>query len=132
MANWYGTSRSNYFKVKDEAQFKRWVGSVPDLLLLESDGAFGIAVESGEGWPSVSWDDDTGEELEVDLMQVLPEHLAQGEVAVLIQAGAEKLRYVTGHAIAIAWDGRLTQVCLSDIYTKAKAEFGVEPTDASY
>jgi len=24
MSNWYGTSRSNYFRVKDETSFRKW------------------------------------------------------------------------------------------------------------
>lgn len=132
MANWYGASRSNYFTVKDETAFKDWVAGTPDLMLLEDQGKFGIAVESGEGWPSMRSDAWSGEDVEVDIVSELSAHLAEGQVAVLVESGAEKLRYVTGNAVAVAWDGRWTQVNLSDIYAKAKAEFGVEPTDASY
>ena len=31
MANWYGTMRSNYFRVKDEAKFTEWLALFPDL-----------------------------------------------------------------------------------------------------
>lgn len=46
--------------------------------------------------------------------------------------GAEKLRYLTGYAFALYADGRRLDVNLDDIYDKARAEFGVQPTQASY
>lgn len=55
----------------------------------------------------------------------LAEHLAEGQVLVVMTAGAENLRYITGDAIAISWDGRQAQVNINDIYSKAATEFGV-------
>ncbi len=36
-----------------------------------------------------------------DLVEELAQHLADGEIAVLVEAGAEKLRYITGDAVAV-------------------------------
>jgi len=190
MANWYGTARSNYFRVKDTNAFKAWIHAMPDLFLLEKDGKFGFYAEGDSGgFPSFinkhlaevkgtirspqgetvhtfthvaygyapddedvladatrhfqglpAWKEQENptldleikekseEEIEVDWTSMLAPHLAEGEVAILKEAGAEKVRYITGWAMAIAWDGRTTYIGLNDIYAKAAAEFGVEST----
>lgn len=132
MANWYGTSRSNYFKVKDAEAFKAWAEQLGLGVWTSTtrENHFAIYSESGEGWPSSYYGEDDNF-VEVDI-GTIAEHLAEGEVAVLVEAGAEKLRYVTGWATAIAWDGRRTSVSIDDIYAKARAEFGVEPGLAEY
>ena len=62
-----------------------------------------------------------------DLLHV--EHVAdlvEGQVAVLMEVGSEKYRYVTGQTIAVRWDGRVVHLSLNDIYEKAAREFGVD------
>ena len=135
MANWYGQSRSNYFNVKDEAAFHEWAES-RDLQVLENpDGLFGIAPssmsEDGD-WPSFFFRDESGEFEDIDLRQELIEHLAEGQVAILMTIGSEKLRYLTGFSEALAWDGRRISVNIADIYDKVELEFGVLPTAAEY
>lgn len=127
MANWYGTSRSNYFKVKDGAEFRAWADAC-NLGLFEEGSLFGIhAGQSEDGsWPGSRWSDDDKDFIEIDIVDELPNFLAEGQVAILMTAGAEKLRYVTGHATAVAWDGRITYVNLNDIYQKAADEFGLD------
>lgn len=49
-----------------------------------------------------------------------------------MEAGAEKMRYISGWAQAVHSDGRTVELRLSDIYVKAEEAFGVIPTDASY
>lgn len=131
MANWYGTSRSNYFKVKDDCDFRVWADAVGlELLEDDGDGLFAITPpEANDGyWPSsVCIETDDGEfDQDIDIVDELPNFLAEGQVAILMTAGAEKLRYVTGHATAVTWDGRVTYVNLSDIYQKAADEFGLD------
>jgi len=198
MANWYGTARSNYFRVKDPEAFKDWINAMHDLFLLEKDGKFGFYAEGDSGsFPSyiekhstevigcirspqgetvrsfthVAYgdapddekvrDDATRyfhglpewmgqdnptldlkieeqsdmEDAEMDWSFMLAPHLAEGEVAVLLEVGAEKIRYVTGWATAITWDGRETFINLDSIYAKAAAEFGIDKasiTEAVY
>ena len=58
-----------------------------------------------------------------------------GQIAALIEIGAEKLRYLTGVAIAVSHNGRVVQLALSDIYRKASRIFRVaesEITQATY
>ena len=104
MANWYGTSRSNYFKVKDEEAFREWADS-RDLEVLEKPhGLFGVAPSSMSedgSWPSYYYDEDREEEYEIDFQAELIEHLAEGQVAILMTIGAEKLRYLTGYSVAL-------------------------------
>ena len=130
MANWYGTSRSNYFKVKDEDAFREWAES-RDLEVFETTQGLGIApsfMSEDGSWPSYDYDED----YEIDFQAELIEHLAEGQVAILMTIGAEKLRYLTGYSVALAWDGRRISVDIADIYGKVEVEFGVTPTAAEY
>jgi molybdopterin biosynthesis enzyme len=58
-------------------------------------------------------------------------HLHDEDVAVLMEAGAEKLRYVSGWAVAVNSKGDLVEIGLSDIYEKAK-HLGKNITQATY
>jgi hypothetical protein len=131
MANWYGTSRSNYFKVENEEAFREWAES-RDLEVFEGRGGlFGIAPSSMSedgSWPSYDDEVDAG----IDFQAELIEHLAEGQVAILMTIGAEKLRYLTGFSVALAWDGRRMSVDIADIYDKVELEFGLQPTAAEY
>ena len=130
MANWYGSARSNHFKVKDTGAFLQWAerrrlgvfkterGS--DILAIHPDDS----TDSG-GWPS--YDPDTDNEF--DLVSELSEHLAPGQVAILLEVGAEKLRYLTGQAIAVNPKGRVVGISLGDIYRKAARAFRVAESE---
>ena len=131
MANWYGTSRSNYFNVKDEGTFREWAERRDLEVLEDPSGLFGVAPSSMSedgSWPSYDCDDDC----EIDFQAELIEHLAEGQVAIIMTIGAEKLRYLTGYSVALAWDGRRISVDIADIYDKVEVEFGVTPTVAEY
>lgn len=136
MANYYCASRTNYFRVKDRGDFDAWAGK------------FGLEVcehqESPEEEPMVcllpggytddgsfpSQDPDNPDE-DLDFMGKLSEFLADGSVAILMESGAEKLRYVHGHAIAINSKGERIELGLQDIYEQAK-RLGDEVTRAEY
>jgi hypothetical protein len=134
MADWSGTARSNYFEVKDFAAFKTWLES-HSLSLLEDDAepskpstkvGFTAANTDHGAWPSSIWNEETDEYEEFDLVSELWQHLVEGQVAVLMEVGSERYRYVTGQAIAVRWDGRVVHLSLNDIYEKAAREFGVD------
>ena len=131
MANFNGTARSNYFKVKDVEAFKAWVETIPDLVCWEREGLYAIRSEDFDTgcWPSTRYDD---EDEDLNLTGELAEHLAEGEVAVLMEAGAEKLRYISGWAVAVNHKGEEVSISLYNIYDLAEKTFGVRPTDASY
>lgn len=58
-----------------------------------------------------------------DLTVVIQQIVAEDHVAVIMEAGAEKLRYIVGVAAAISRDGIVT-INIEDIYEKAKEAFG--------
>jgi hypothetical protein len=131
MANWYGTCRSNYFRVKDEAAFREFVGQF-EARLIEKDGKVGFYSEDEFGGVPRYWPDDDDEP--VSILDGIAEHLAENSVCVVMEIGAEKACYLTGWAVAIAWTGERTEVQLGDIYAQAQEEFGgdAEITEAIY
>lgn len=135
MSNFNGTARSNYFRVKDAESFKEAMGALPDIDVWEKDGKFAISSDDPDTgtWPTSGYNYETDEEVEYDMPTEVAPHLADGEVCVLMEAGSEKLRYISGWAVAFDNTERpVVRVSLNDIYAKAKEAFGVEPTDASY
>src|SRR5213075_3124435 len=69
----------------------------------------------GDGWPGSRVNDQ--DEVEgIDLAAELAAHLEDGWVAVLMEAGAEKCRYVAGWALAVNSKGETRHVSLEDIY----------------
>ena len=135
MANWYGTSRTNYFKVKDREAFNTWVSTLGgDLYVFEGEaGRVGLGANTADGsWPTSCFDDETNDYVDIDFVFELAEHLVENEVAIIMVSGAEKLRYITGYAVAIRSDGRELQINLDDIYELVNHKWGVEPTRAEY
>ena len=136
MANWHGSSRSNYFRVKDPTVFRQWAERLGFGLFERKDDAtvFGIygGASAGDGsWPIYDHDTDA----EIDLPSELSTHLAEGQVAVLMEVGAEKLCYVTGSAWAINHLGHVIDISLGDIYREAARTFRIpesEITRAEY
>lgn len=131
MANYYATARSNYFAVKDAAAFLAWAKSrqlaVWDQAQVDGTLLYAIGPDEHDdsgSWPTYLYDEETDEELEVNVPDELVEHLADGYVAVLMEAGAEKRRYVNGYAVAIHSSGEVVSLSLDDIYQKAKEAFG--------
>ena len=141
MANYYATARSNYFAVKDEKAFREWTALL-GLTILEpthhdkvADGVprFGIAPGDFDegGWPSCRYNEITGDDDEIDVIGQLSAHLADDEVAVLMEVGNEKLRYVSGTATAVNSKGEIAHLDLDSIYELARA-LGPNITLAEY
>lgn len=133
MANWYGASRTNYFRVKDPEAFKTemerlgvnvWPHHKKPILF-----ALGAGDADDGNWPRCD-SDETDED--IGFIELVAQHLADKEVAVFVTAGAEKLHYVTGHAIAVNNTGKHVVVNIDSIYDMAKIAFGVSPTRAEY
>ena len=129
MANYYSYARSNYFKVKDVGKFKEFCAELPGVEVIESsakDGRVGFLGDCECGLPSFAGDWESGEEREIDLEQEIAKHLVEGEVAIMVEAGHEKLRYVVGQAIAVNWKGEVCSVGIENIYKMAQEELGGE------
>jgi hypothetical protein len=130
MANWYGTARSNYFCVRDRDAFLKWADSRGLGVFTNEESRDLFAIYGGEhtddgSWPSYDMEGDT----DIYLVAELAQHLPKGQVAVLMEIGAEKLRYLTGVAIAVNHKGRVVELTLSDIYRKASRAFRVVETE---
>jgi hypothetical protein len=126
MAVWYGTSRSNYFRVKDEAAFREWAMSLNIGIFQNDQDAAMFALHPGEhrndgSWPNYNYE----EREEIHFINQLSAHLATGQIAVLMTAGAENMRYVTGDAVAVNPQGQVVSISLNDIYLKAARRFRV-------
>lgn len=141
MANYYATARSNYFAVKDEMTFRQWA-EFAGLVVLDpvhkdksADGIrrFAIAPDTGDdsGWPDHRENGETGEFDEVDVPRELAAHLREGEVAVLMEVGSEKLRYLCGYATAVNSVGKSVHMSLEGIYARAR-KLGTHITRAEY
>ena len=139
MANYYGTTRSNYFAVKDVEAFLAEMGKHSAIVEVihrdQEDGTrlYGVMDNDQDGggnlWSYYSFEDD--EEYELDWGAIFSKHLADGWVAVIVTAGAEKHRYVSGNAFAYNNKGEEVRLDLSDIYTLAK-DLGENITHAAY
>lgn len=133
MSNYCGAARSNYFRVKDPEAFKAEMTNynVEVWDRVEENGETLYALGSnddGGDWPSYNSETDE----DIDFMEVLAPLVADGEVVVFQCSGAEKLRYIGGHAIAFNNQREYVCVNLDDIYQLAKNKFNVEPTVAQY
>jgi hypothetical protein len=127
MANYVGYARSNYFRVRDEAAFLGWAETLPGGVARREDGnskRFALLVEEGDeggGWPAWRHDEEAEDEREIDLYSELSVHLADGEVAVLQEVGAERLRYLVGYSVAVNHRGERLSVSIDDVYEKVRA-----------
>lgn len=134
MANYIGSERTNYFRVKDEAKFREWADGLSLEVITDSDGRFGLLPGSwtDDGcFPSQRGTEDEDFE-EVDILGELAGHLDPSSVALKMSVGAEKLCYIVGYAEAVNHEGKVVSVSLNDIYEKAAAKFGGEVTNAEY
>ncbi len=132
--NYEATARSNYFRVKDDAEFRQWAQRRSLYVIPTEQGGqnyFMIQPSSDGSWPSEYLNDDTGNIEEFDLVPELARHLRDEDVAVLMEVGHEGARYVAGVALAVNARGEIRRVSLEDIYELAKG-LGPQVTEAEY
>jgi hypothetical protein len=132
MANYYSSARTNYFRVKDVDAFNAWVKEFENgygVEVVSKEDTFAILFDSESGVPDSREVD--GDYDHLDFMDELSVYLADDEVAILHESGAEKLRYINGFAIAINNKAERRTISLDDIYTLAK-ELGKNVTLAQY
>jgi hypothetical protein len=134
MANYCATARSNYFRVKDAAAFEAWCDE-RFLDYWQDTARERYAISASGEYASGSWPwYDHSTDAEIDIAAELVPHLHPKDVAVLIEVGSEKLRYLIGQAVAVHASGRIDRVSLDDIYDRAMqgVEDGVTVTEATY
>lgn len=137
MANWYGTARSNYVKAVDvdalRIEMEPWSISV-HAGSGQNEGKVCLLCETEDGgWPSSreADDDEVGVDdgfVEFDFANHVMSHVVEGEVLIVMEAGAEKLRYITGWSGAFVRtvDGvRAVYTNIDKIYGLAESELGV-------
>ena len=113
MANYECTVRTNYFHVKDEEAFRELVkGIVSDygIELFERNDSDGKKLFGFGSYGSLNGirkdnaeDDDKYDEEDV-LYQKLQSCVAEDDAVIILAAGNENLRYVTGDAVCITHD----------------------------
>lgn len=132
MANWYGSARSNYVLVEDMQGLKDALEPFKDISIEQgSKHGFCFIVDKNSdsgAWPSsIYLDDDRDEEVEFDPAVHITPYLEDGEILVMQEVGAEKLRYLTGYAQAFkAKTGECVGVSIESIYKLAANAFGVD------
>jgi hypothetical protein len=124
MANYNASARSNYFQVKDPDALRRELAGLDIDVLTDDphDERRVVLLSRSEdgGWPSWRFDEEGDDDVEVDLAAIIAQHLTDGQVAVLMESGAEKLRFIGGAAVAVNSRGEQVCVSLEDIYERAK------------
>lgn len=134
MSDYHATSRSNYFRVKDEPAFKEWARKrfLEVFQNRRNSGLWGIMPDPKKNdfgtWPNYDPDAPAGQE-EFDLVEELSKHLADGCVAILISSGHQKSAYIGGEAVAINSRGETREVRLDNIHDLA-SQLGWEVTRA--
>jgi len=132
MADYISRARSNYFKVKAFEPFQKWCENLDGGCILEQgDEDPELVTMLLERIPLLTFNEDQEDWEEVDFPSELAKHLQEGSVAVLIEVGSEKFRYLVGFAVAVNSEGRSVSLDLNDIYEKA-AELGKTITRAEY
>lgn len=127
MANYYGHARTNYFAVKDgkafEEELSRYAVEVIKRDTEEGVTLYGFMDDNpdGGGLDWCYWDDELDTDMEIDWTDILARHLADGAVAIIMETGHEKYRYLQGWAMAVNSKGETREVNLArDIDTLAK------------
>lgn len=134
MANYEETARTNYFRIKNREAFDKDFETIPGVeIWYDAEDPLLIGMGSYDGWPSFRCSDDEDiDDADIDIVDVVAGHLAEGEVAVFTSAGHEKLRFVGGFATAVNHEGRAVSISTNDIYSLAEKAFGVRPSAAEY
>ena len=132
MANYYASFRSNYFKVKDIADFKTWVDSF-NIEFYDKDeglvavGSMDSGLPMGKTGPAPEY-----EYVDVEFLDELSKHLVDGEVAIVQEAGSEKLRYIVAYSVAVDSKGNQKWFNIDEVYNWADKEYGKEISRCQY
>lgn len=135
MANYYASARTNYFAVTDLEGFKADIESKTSSITVVTQEKYGLTLvallsEDDGGFP-FQYEDEDGDYVELDWAEIFKAHLEDGWVAIIMESGAEKLRYITGYAVAYNSKGDVVTINLDDIYAKAES-IGTKITQATY
>ena len=133
MANYQGAERTNYVRIRQEKlhDVAEYVGMF-NIEMHEKDGTYCFlpSAWNDDGCFSQWGEDEGGNELELDWESVA-RAMEDGQVLIIMSAGHEKLRYISGWAVAWDWQGNYTSLSINGIYEQAAEKFGVQTDDIS-
>jgi hypothetical protein len=133
--DYYGTARTNYFKVKNAQAFKDAVDKIPgisyEISRVDNVALFGLFSMNDYGWVESYYDDDGETEIEIDWEAFFKKHLHGDSVAIMLDVGNEGRRYLNGYAFAWNAKGDTKVVSLNNIYELAE-ELGTVHTRAEW
>ena len=110
MANYCCTIRTNYFHVKDEAEFRLLMEQVygsEDAVEIwekrddEGNTTFGFGCYGGIAGIRDTDDDDLDETAFDRFLEKLQQCVAENDAVIILEAGNEKMRYVVGTALIL-------------------------------
>lgn len=130
MANYYAASRTNYFEVKDIEAFQEDMAQYEVEVRQKHDTELFciLAQDHGSGcFPC--YNNETDESFSFE--EKIAPHLKDGWVGIIMEAGAEKMRYIHGHAVAFNNQGEERFIYLSEIQ-KLAMELGEYVTETQY
>lgn len=118
MANYEAKFRSNYFEVTDAKAFQAFCKR-HNLELIEKENRFGFLMSNRTegGFSPNGWDAEAEED--TDVLGELCQLLAQGQVAIILEVGNEKMRYLNAQAWVINAEGELKHLDLTDLAMEA-------------
>lgn len=136
MANFTGAQRSNYviFKPEKLEEVREYLEQFSVELSPNLNQPEFYCLLPSNNYEDIFSSSSIEEDVQLDLGRVAQQML-EGQVLVVMLAGHEKLRYISGCAEAWNWKGESVYLDLSDIYKKAAEAFQVNQdsiTDCSY
>ena len=122
MANYYASSRTNYFRVTDEKEYKNLFQN-----LIAESGVYdftkeidGVVYHAFGAYDAVDYkngDDDYDFD---EFLNSLQKIIAEDDAFIYMESGCEKLRYITGCAIIVTKDKIETVDIRRDALNKAR------------
>lgn len=122
MANYYGSGRSNYFRVKDQTLFAQWCEDWECEAIEGDDNTVGFLVQTDDGTPynhQISEQD--GEPF--DFEQSLQKLILPKEVVIFFSCGFQKMRYGSFCYLTLTTQNYVWTT-LQDLYDKTQEQFG--------
>ena len=136
MANYEGTWRSNYFRVKDVAAFKKAIAYIAGVKVLEDRPAYGAQSpgpyvvllpddsSDSQDFPEIYLEEESDEPQDIDWHSIFEEHLQEDSIVVIMCCGHEKLSCLYGTAVAYDHSGRNISLDLNHIYRMIEERWG--------
>jgi len=132
MADYIAQMRSNYFRVRTVRNFRQFCTRYGLTVVRTGEDRKYRYGFLADGPLPTGCLDSKGEWIETDFLGELSRLLAPREVAVVMEVGNEKMRYLGGYAAAVNARGERVQIALSDIYRRCQEMFGIQPTRVEY